>query len=70
MELPLPKNWHSAYYLARKVLPDIFCYQLGAVFGLAFPEVQITPHMSKPDARMLRDICQILATFDSRVAED
>lgn len=66
--MELPEHGYSAFLLAKKVLPGIFCYQLGVIFGLAFPDVHVKPHMSKVDTRMLRDVCQILAAFDSRVA--
>lgn len=68
--MELSENGYSALHLARRVLPGIFCYQLGVIFGLAFPDVQLKPHMSKVDTRMLRDVCQILVAFDSRVGED
>lgn len=67
--MELPEKGHSAYYLAKKVLPGIFCYKLGVIFGLAFPDVELKPHMSKVDTHMLRDICQILVALDSRAEE-
>lgn len=68
-EFPLQEHCQNALLLAQKVLPGIFCYRLGAVYGLAFPDVYIKPHMSMPDTVMLRDICQIMVAFNSRVAE-
>ena len=68
--MELLEHWHSALYLTKKVLPGIFCYQSGVIFSLAFPDVEVKPYTSKVDTRMLRDICQILVAFDSRVAED
>lgn len=68
-EFPLPESGRSALSLLKKVLPGIFCYELGAVYGLAFPDVYMKPHMSMADTAMLRDICQILVAFNSRVAE-
>lgn len=69
-QVELPEKWYNALSLARKVLPGVFCYQLGVIFGLSFPDVEVKPHMSKVDARMLREVCQILVAFDSRAAED
>lgn len=68
--MKLPETGYSALLLGKKVLPGIFCYKLGVIFGLAFPDVELRPHMSKVDTRMLRDICQILVAFNSRVVEE
>lgn len=69
-KLQLPEHGHSALLLAQKVLPGIFCYKLGVIYGLAFPDVtDLRAHMSKADTIMLRWICEEMAALDSRVGE-
>lgn len=67
----MPEKGHSALLLAKNVLPGVFSYKMGVIFGLAFPDdtTGLKAHMSMADTIMLKSVCQKMIGLNARVVE-
>lgn len=70
-EVELPDDHRSALLLSRKVLPGVFSYKMGVIYGLAFPDdpTVLRAHTSMGDTLMLKGVCQKMIGLNARVVE-